>query len=604
MLFIIDGLDEFDDRVEIRKNSAPDVQDLLHLLRAIQASPLAKLCVASRPLNEFEIHLGKDRDFSIPVHDLTSRDITIYTEDTLSKHPSFPQLVSQDPGYATLIAAITSAAEGVFLWVYLACNSLLNGLSNADRVSDLHGRLMRLPRELDEMYMHILSTIEPEYRRNTARSLLLHTASPHEGLLTHYYLDDGSRKQILDPSSLELFRNAEDFVLFAASVRRRFNARSRGLLQFKPSERRWRDASDESDASLSVKDKMSELICESVGLSHRSLAELLDRDEMKHQIMAEACMVAGMPELHAQASLASFKAKTSIVWALGLLQKNGVLTGVHNDLDRNLRVALGFLVTTFEQTEEEQMKTHWSKLDELLNLPLTHEMRLKDIIMGCIPNEPYPDTFAVGIAFCAPKYVSLMLRHNPNLITARSRAWPPLLVSILWSFSTISWSVHQHYDMMEILLEHGADPNEPFQGTTPWMCYFENVLDYYLSCPRSARLECASILHLLVQHGANIHVTWDWLGRPRQECNRKGDCVIPSFTVIGTGYQQETPDAVTASFQLSAAAVLHHVLTEAGSSAKETKEPVPEWLPSVPEQEQVAVVLKRQGIYDLEAIKV
>ena len=292
LLFIIDGLDEFDDRVEVLNSSAPDVQDLLRLLRAIQACPSAKLCVASLPLNEFEIHLGKDRDFCIPVHDLTSRDIRTYTEDTLSKHPAFAQLVLQDSGYANLIADITSAAEGVFLRVYLACNSLFNGLTNADRVSDLQGRLMRLPRELDEMYMHILSTIEPEYRRNTARSLLLCTIPEQQTLLTHHYLDDESRKQILDAPSLQQFMNGEDMVLFAATVRRRFHARSRGLLEFRA---RWDHQSDEFRG---VQHEMSKLRNECVGLAHRSMAELLDRNDMRHQITTEAGMAFEMPELY------------------------------------------------------------------------------------------------------------------------------------------------------------------------------------------------------------------------------------------------------------------------------------------------------------------
>ena len=372
LLFIIDGLDEFDDRVEVLNSSAPDVQDLLRLLRAIQACPSAKLCVASLPLNEFEIHLGKDRDFCIPVHDLTSRDIRTYTEDTLSKHPAFAQLVLQDSGYANLIADITSAAEGVFLRVYLACNSLFNGLTNADRVSDLQGRLMRLPRELDEMYMHILSTIEPEYRRNTARSLLLCTIPEQQTLLTHHYLDDESRKQILDAPSLQQFMNGEDMVLFAATVRRRFHARSRGLLEFRA---RWDHQSDEFRG---VQHEMSKLRNECVGLAHRSMAELLDRNDMRHQITTEAGMAFEMPELYAQALMATLKAEVSIAWTLRSIQDSGIHFGKKdsNDVERNIRALLHKLVPIMEQAEEEQMKAHWSKLDEFLNFPLAQEMNL------------------------------------------------------------------------------------------------------------------------------------------------------------------------------------------------------------------------------------
>ncbi|KAI4679152.1 uncharacterized protein J4E88_006445 [Alternaria novae-zelandiae] len=283
MLFIIDGLDEFDDRAEIRKNSAPDVQDLLRLLRAMQASPSAKLCVASRPLNEFEIHLGKDRDFCIPIHDLTSEDIKTYTEDTLSEHPAFAQLVSQDSGYATLIANITSAAEGVFLWCFAS--------------DAFHG-------------------------------------SQHEI-------------------------------------------------------------------------EMSKLSHERVRLAHRSMAELLDRNDMRHQIMTEAGMAFEMPELCAQASIAALKAEASIAWTLGSIQDIGIHFGKQGPMDvkHKLCTLLQYLVPIVEQTEEEQMKAHWSKLDDFLNLPLTQEMNLKAIIMGFVSKEFNPDIFAVAIAYSASKYV-------------------------------------------------------------------------------------------------------------------------------------------------------------------------------------------------------
>ncbi|KAI4941869.1 hypothetical protein J4E86_010380 [Alternaria arbusti] len=293
LLFIIDGLDEFDDRVEVLNSSAPDVQDLLRLLRAIQACPSAKLCVASLPLNEFEIHLGKDRDFCIPVHDLTSRDIRTYTEDTLSKHPAFAQLVLQDSGYANLIADITSAAEGVFL-------------------------------------------------------------------------------RILDAPSLQQFMNGEDMVLFAATVRRRFHARSRGLLEFRA---RWDHQSDEFRG---VQHEMSKLRNECVGLAHRSMAELLDRNDMRHQITTEAGMAFEMPELYAQALMATLKAEVSIAWTLRSIQDSGIHFGKKdsNDVERNIRALLHKLVPIMEQAEEEQMKAHWSKLDDFLNFPLAQEMNL------------------------------------------------------------------------------------------------------------------------------------------------------------------------------------------------------------------------------------
>jgi len=217
--------------------------------------------------------------------------------------------------------------------------------------------------------------------------------------------------------------------------------------------------------------------------------------------------------------------------------------------------------------------------------------------MSSVSKEFNPDIFAVAVAYSAPKYVSLMLRQNPDLATDKTKAWPPLLVSLLLSFPTDP-SRYRNYQVMRMLLEHGADLNEPFQGTTPWRCFLENSLVSYLFDPYQWQDIFNRTIALLVQYGADIHVTWDWLGYTMSERIEKVDRIVPSFTGSGTGYQQEVPDRATVTFQLSAAAVLFHLMTGVGCSERENT-PAPEWLPSVPEQEQVVMVLLAHSKYGL-----
>lgn len=60
---------------------------------------------------------------------------------------------------------IVSRAQGVFLWVFLVVRSLVQGLTNADRITDLERRLRSLPTDLETYFRHMLDTIEDVYKQ-------------------------------------------------------------------------------------------------------------------------------------------------------------------------------------------------------------------------------------------------------------------------------------------------------------------------------------------------------------------------------------------------------------------------------------------------------
>lgn len=65
-------------------------------------------------------------------------------------------------------------ADGVFLWVALALQSLRNGLAQGDSVWELGKRLRALPRDLKDLYAAMwkrLGDDEPLYRRDAAMYL-------------------------------------------------------------------------------------------------------------------------------------------------------------------------------------------------------------------------------------------------------------------------------------------------------------------------------------------------------------------------------------------------------------------------------------------------
>ncbi|KAF2636449.1 hypothetical protein P280DRAFT_435165 [Massarina eburnea CBS 473.64] len=158
----IDGLDEFEG----------DNNEIAELFKGIITSPSVKACLSSRPLVAFE------RSFAscprLRLQDLTHSDIKRFVRDTLEGRPEVLQMSLADPlDFKRLVQTIISKASGVFLWVSLAVRSLIEGLSNYDRMADLQYRLKELPDDLSDLYWHMLRSIKPKFYLEQAAELLM-----------------------------------------------------------------------------------------------------------------------------------------------------------------------------------------------------------------------------------------------------------------------------------------------------------------------------------------------------------------------------------------------------------------------------------------------
>jgi hypothetical protein len=70
----------------------------------------------------------------------------------------------------------------VFLWVALVVRSLVTGLSNCDRISDLQRRLDAIPGDLEELYDKMFNSIDPFYAEHTSQ--LFQIAREAQGMLS------------------------------------------------------------------------------------------------------------------------------------------------------------------------------------------------------------------------------------------------------------------------------------------------------------------------------------------------------------------------------------------------------------------------------------
>jgi hypothetical protein len=150
--FLVDGLDEFD-------GNHDEIGRLFD--ETIHCSNI-KICLSSRSWVVFE-----DLFRTCPklrLQNLTHRDIQAYVNDKLSLNKSFQRVARENPEEASRMSSeIIQKADGVFFWIRLVVQYLLNRIRNRDELTDLWQRLSLFPRELEPLYYRLLELIEPVY---------------------------------------------------------------------------------------------------------------------------------------------------------------------------------------------------------------------------------------------------------------------------------------------------------------------------------------------------------------------------------------------------------------------------------------------------------
>ncbi|KAK8085062.1 hypothetical protein PG997_006333 [Apiospora hydei] len=158
--FFIDGLDEY------FGNPIDGVQ----FIQDLASNRNIKVLVSSRPIPV--CHQAFSTKKHLRLQDLTVDDITAYVNDTIGTHSRIQNLRSMDPvGTEEILSDVVKKASGVFLWVVLACRSLLEGFAAFDYVEELRDRVNELPPELEQLFEHILKRIEPRYHEQAAKLL-------------------------------------------------------------------------------------------------------------------------------------------------------------------------------------------------------------------------------------------------------------------------------------------------------------------------------------------------------------------------------------------------------------------------------------------------
>lgn len=186
---IVDGLDEYEGNHTL----------LAEMFKKLATSPGVKVCIASRPLVVFEKQFKALPQMRL--QDITARDIERYVNSSLYQGKRLSWLKLNRPTLAQeLVEEIVEHADGVFLWVKLVVQSLLEGFGNDDDLPELQARMRLLPTELTDLYSYMLALgkdspyliaasemFQLRQASDAAENLLLGATPPPFGLLDLWF---------------------------------------------------------------------------------------------------------------------------------------------------------------------------------------------------------------------------------------------------------------------------------------------------------------------------------------------------------------------------------------------------------------------------------
>ena len=458
--FFIDGLDEYD--------GEPD--HIVSVLESLRDWPDVKLCVSSRPYNEFRDAFGRPSDPQLALEDLTRKDIKLYVQSTLEENLRFKALKASDDRSQDLVLDIVEKAQGVFLWVILVVRSLLTGLRNADRVCDLQRRLRDFPETLEKFFSHMIASIEPVYREQSSQAFKygLEAEDPLP-LMTYSFLDEEDLDAVvtapLNPlTSQEILSRQDD-------MRRRLNGRCKGLLEvvsFSPASRNTRPE------ALYVHRFHATIVV----FLHRTVRDFLHTKDMQNLLLE-----------HLEPS---FEPKSRICKAL-LAELKAIDYGAFEGYAWLPRDLLEMLTYYASRLESETQVSQSSLIDEVGRCVLKQAGRF-GFKKGRIDFLKFITLSRLHL------YIAETLKTNTSLKQSDKSSLLGFFLEDL-SRPLRSLSTRGGIEMLDTLLKHGAQPNDKYKSSTVWGNFIwclSNISSW------SSNDGVLRIIESLLSHGANL----------------------------------------------------------------------------------------------------
>ena len=532
--FLIDGLDEFEG----------DHTNIIELIKDISSSSHIKICVSSRPWILFE-NAFKHKP-SLMLQDLTYPDIRHYIDSVFYNNEEFVELEKREPQYTSeLLKDIAQKSVGVFLWVSLVVHSLLAGLVNGDRVSDLQRRLALLPPDLENLYEKMLNSLDPFYLEH-ASQIFQHVRAAEEppSLLCLSFADE--EPDFVLKMKVQPLLEDEKFSR-ADIMRRRLNSRCKGLLEVGPSVSLVSEALDPGDVSLiqhpmSVNDRLAEgisLADFTVQYLHRTVKDFLETPRVWDRIM-----LAGPRTYDPYLALLR-----SFIAQLKCLDPGSSCTEAFR---RTVSTCMLYACRVQDRLEEGQSAQSLVSLIDDVDRTATnfHEVLLMEpswpskVFSNLYPDFVVPSSLSflsLAVKLGLHTYVEAKLHHGCRA-HVNDGVVPLLSVAILpcEELEKRFLRVFPNVKIVKMLLKHGADPNmlslakkQRLKTTissqripTVWQLFLTSIKTLP-SPPDEIRDRWAEVIYWFLVHGADTTVdlgpnirTLLWTHLSKDEYNR------------------------------------------------------------------------------------
>lgn len=224
--FFIDGLDEY----------SGDFAAAINFVRNLAESSRTKFVISSRPISE--CLAAFENSPKLVLQELNRPDMEQYVRKTITLD-KYEQAVEDMVSARALLQNLADKSSGIFLWTVLACQSILQGFNNGDTLEELEDQVNKIPRELSDLFRHMLQLVHPNYKEQGAQLLWL---CHQQQLAADYHslpiealglaLLTGRRSEIRPvPHSIENMPQ-ETFRNKVTVLEKRLSSRCFGLLEF------------------------------------------------------------------------------------------------------------------------------------------------------------------------------------------------------------------------------------------------------------------------------------------------------------------------------------------------------------------------------------
>ena len=504
--FFIDGLDEYQG----------DHFGLIETVRRLATSSSIKICLSSRPRDEFTDAFGRDKDRTIILQDLTRRDIQIYVHDAFQQHHHFAKFEKADPRWNKLVEELEDRAEGVFLWVTIVVRSLLRGLTHADDVTDLQRRLREFPAELNAFFQHIFDCIDPFYREQTAQLFLvnLEALTPLTVIALQFIEEERRKPDYIFGLDIRPYSDS-DIEDICDTVKRRLSARCKDMLE------------------VSVEPYLHPFCGYRVGFLHRTVRDYLVAPRMRNMLNEWAAKGFDPTSTLCKVSLAQIM---TLPWPCEAMQRPSVVKESFRLVNEFMYYASilerekGLSDVALIDGVDRAVSTYWQRRNDVSELSLNsslpesgllHWTNLELDLRRRDAAERGEKTFLAKTVECNLKlYVSKILDSQPQLL--REKRGRPLLdyalrPRVVKRHGRILGSVDP--DMVRLLLLHGADPNQMIKiyntrksdQITVWAFFLWRIWldakfwEYVPDNPRWIE-ELFAVVKMLLEYGANLNL--------------------------------------------------------------------------------------------------